>query len=79
MVRGSYRDVIDMGEVRSGLNEARHASRRGRERVSLPTGRRRCATKLIQAEPSKSKQKRLDLLGFIRPNRDFSMGYSDSK
>ena len=76
MVRGSYRDVIDMGEARSGLNEARHASRRGLERLSLPTGRRPGATKLIQAQP---KQKRLDLLGFIRPNRDFSVGYSDSK
>jgi hypothetical protein len=32
-----------------------------------------------QAKPNKSKQKRLDLLGFIRPIRDFSMGYYDSK
>jgi hypothetical protein len=29
-----------------------------------------------QANPSK---KCLDLLGSIRPNRDFSMGYADSK
>jgi hypothetical protein len=28
---------------------------------------------------SKTKQKCLVLLGFIRPNQDFSMGYSDSK
>jgi hypothetical protein len=27
--------------------------------------------------PSKSKQKCLGLLGFIRPNRDFSMGYDE--
>ena len=35
--------------------------------------------KLMPAKPSKSKQKRLGLLGLIRTNRDFSMGYSDSK
>jgi hypothetical protein len=29
----------------------------------------------LQANPNKSKQKSLDFLGFIRPNRDFSMGY----
>ena len=29
----------------------------------------------FQANPNKSKQKSLDLFGFIRPNRDFSMGY----
>jgi hypothetical protein len=28
-----------------------------------------------QANPNKTKQKSLDFLGFIRPNRDFSMGY----
>jgi hypothetical protein len=28
----------------------------------------------FQAKPNKTKQKGLDLLGFIRPNRDFSMG-----
>jgi hypothetical protein len=28
-----------------------------------------------RAAANKSKQKCLDLLGFIRPNRDFSMGY----
>jgi hypothetical protein len=31
-----------------------------------------------QGPPNKSKQKRLDLFGFIRANRDFSMGYVDS-
>jgi hypothetical protein len=36
-------------------------------------------TKQNQAKPSKTKQNCLDLLGFIRPNRDFSMGYGDSK
>jgi hypothetical protein len=30
--------------------------------------------KSIQAKPNKSKQKSLDLLGVIRPNRAFSMG-----
>jgi hypothetical protein len=34
------------------------------------------AAKTFQARPSKTKQKRLDLLGFVRPNPDFSMGYS---
>jgi hypothetical protein len=29
----------------------------------------------VQANPNKAKQISLDLLGFIRPNRDFSMGY----
>jgi hypothetical protein len=29
----------------------------------------------LQAKPNKTKQNCLDFLGFIRPNRDFSMGY----
>jgi hypothetical protein len=33
----------------------------------------------IQINPNKSKQKGLDLLGYIRSNRDFSMGYGESK
>jgi hypothetical protein len=32
-----------------------------------------------QANPNKTKQKSLDFLGFIRPNRDFSMGYEQKK
>jgi len=32
-----------------------------------------------QILPNKSKQNGLDLLGFIRQNRDFSMGYGESK
>jgi hypothetical protein len=32
-----------------------------------------------QARPNKSKLNGLDLFGFIRPNRDFSMGYGESK
>jgi hypothetical protein len=32
-----------------------------------------------QIRPNKTKQNSLDLLGFIRPNWDFSMGYGDSK
>ena len=31
----------------------------------------------LQANPNKSKEKGLDFLGFIRPNRDFSMGYGE--
>jgi hypothetical protein len=30
----------------------------------------------VQANPNKTKQNCLDLFGFIRPNRDFSMGYA---
>jgi hypothetical protein len=39
-------------------------------------GRRynQCAN-FSQANPNKTKQNCLDFLGFIRPNRDFSMGY----
>jgi hypothetical protein len=33
----------------------------------------------FRANPNKTKQKGLDLLGFIRPNRGFSMGYRESK
>ena len=36
-------------------------------------------SKQNQAKSYKSKQNRLDLLGFIRQNRDFSMGYGESK
>jgi hypothetical protein len=32
-----------------------------------------------QAQPNKTKRNCLDLLGFIRPNRDFSKGYGESK
>jgi hypothetical protein len=32
-----------------------------------------------QIAPNKSKQNGLDLLGFIRPIWDFSMGYGESK
>jgi len=34
-------------------------------------------SKPIQTQPSKSKQKPLDLLGFIRPKRGFSKAYGD--
>jgi hypothetical protein len=33
------------------------------------------SAKLVQTNPNKTKQNSLDFLGFIRPNRDFSMGY----
>jgi hypothetical protein len=36
-------------------------------------------SKQIQATPNKAKQNSLVLFGFIRPNRDFSMSYSESK
>jgi hypothetical protein len=36
-------------------------------------------SKLKQGQPNKTKQKCLDLLGFIRPIWAFSMGYPDSK
>jgi hypothetical protein len=29
----------------------------------------------VQTNPNKTKQKSLDFLGFVRPNRDFSKGY----
>jgi hypothetical protein len=32
-----------------------------------------------QMRPNKSKQNSLDLFGFIRSNRGFSMGYEQSK
>jgi hypothetical protein len=37
------------------------------------------AAKQIQAKPNKTKQFCLVLFGFIRPNSDFSKGYSESK
>jgi hypothetical protein len=41
-----------------------------------PRGECNPKAKSIQINPSKTKQKSLDFLGFIRPNRDFSMGYA---
>jgi hypothetical protein len=32
-----------------------------------------------RTNPNKTKKNGLDLLGFTRPNQDFSMGYIDSK
>jgi hypothetical protein len=40
----------------------------------LDSTRARIPPKLIQIKPSKIACFSLDLLGFIRPNRDFSMG-----
>jgi hypothetical protein len=48
-------------------------------RAQTTAARSTSYSKPDQANPSKSKQKGLDLLGFIRPNQDFSMGYDDSK
>ena len=36
-------------------------------------------SKSIQTNPNRTKRNSLDLFGFIRPNLDFSMGYSESK
>jgi hypothetical protein len=36
------------------------------------------AREFAQGKPNKPKQNRLDFLGFIRLNRDFSTGYGDS-
>jgi hypothetical protein len=33
----------------------------------------------MQANANKTKEKGLDFLGFLWPNSDFSMGYSESK
>jgi hypothetical protein len=48
---------------------------RGRQ-YNLGVSRRQINPSKPQTNPNKSKKKRLDWLGFIRPNRDFSMGYS---
>jgi hypothetical protein len=37
------------------------------------------AAKRFQTRPNKSKQKRLDIFGFIRQDRDFSMGCERKK
>jgi hypothetical protein len=60
------------------------AERRGRPashtRPDRPAGRKyNLKASAFQANPSKTKQKSLDLLGFIRPNRGFSRVYSESK
>jgi hypothetical protein len=36
-------------------------------------------TKQNQRKPRKTKKNSLDFLGFIRANRDFSIGYDDSE
>ena len=48
-----------------------------RPRVRLRRSNPPSETKQYQAPPNKTKQNCLDLLGFIRPNRDFSMGYDE--
>jgi hypothetical protein len=57
--------------------------------VAVERARLRWPAKSIQAsadkrllalvKPNKSKENRLDFLGFLWPNQDFSMGYSESK
>ena len=51
--------------------------RKKREQGAIPQSRP--ATKPIQTKPNKSKHSCLDLFGFIRQNREFSMNYFDSK
>jgi hypothetical protein len=46
---------------------------------AAPLERSRRSAKQRQAKPSSAKSNRLDLLGFIRPNRDFSMGCGGKK
>jgi hypothetical protein len=38
-----------------------------------------CSVQIVQAQPNKTKQNGLDLLDFIRRNRDFLKGYGESK
>ena len=61
----------DDGSLLPRLGRRRKASGFNRGVKFPPT-----QSKQIQAKPNKSKQNCLDLLGFIRPNRDFSMGYA---
>jgi hypothetical protein len=49
------------------------ADLRGRRRAVEPRFNRRANS--FQINPNKTKQKSLDFLGLIGPNRDFSMGY----
>jgi hypothetical protein len=39
----------------------------------------RTISKEKQEKPNKSKKIGLDFFGFLRPNRDFSKGYGESK
>jgi hypothetical protein len=56
------------------------AAKRSRDSAARPTGPSKPSkTKQNQALPNKTKQNSLVLFGFIRPNRDFSMGYAESK
>jgi hypothetical protein len=42
--------------------------------VAIPAGKYNRNAKTPLTNPNKTKQKSLDLLGFVRPNRDFSKG-----
>jgi protein-L-isoaspartate O-methyltransferase len=69
--------------MRQGIHEPREpAAGRSRLRHNVEAqfgGVRRNLLLSRQILPNKSKQNGLDLLDFIRPNRDFSMGYGESK
>jgi hypothetical protein len=54
--------------LRSSARRTRHADGARPRPSAGPT----------RIKPNKTKQKSLDFLGFIRPNRDFSMGYGES-
>jgi hypothetical protein len=77
-----------MGEAKDKQERSFHVLNQNHPCRALPCRERgrgvrlaakRVAAKRVQARPNKSKQKRLDLFGLIRPNRDFSMGYGHSK
>jgi hypothetical protein len=49
------------------------------QRITRQAARSAGPAKQKQIKPNKTKQNGLDFLGFIRPNRGFSMGYTESK
>ena len=57
----------------------RSPKRQSDGRKGLSSAARPNKAKQNQTAPNKSKQNCLDLFGFIRPNRGFSMGYTESK
>jgi hypothetical protein len=67
---------------RLGQNDGATAlasSSRDKSRAATGSTTARIPLKESQAKPNESKQKGLDLLGFIRPNRAFSMACDESK
>jgi hypothetical protein len=70
-----------LSERRRGLEPASAGYPRAARtaKISAPNHTRGLAAKPFQAKPNRTKQNSFDLLGFIRANRDFSMGYGESK